>query len=93
MNGIGSLPEFLFELEPEMVYELFHGLELKPAYLPYFTMNYDPVLLDLECKLFDAAIVQSRIPNAGLGLFNVSDRNVYKDYTMDYWGKFLFGKP
>ena len=37
-NWVGSLSEFVFELEPELVYELFHGFELRQAYLPYFTM-------------------------------------------------------
>ena len=92
MNGVGSLPEFLFELEPEMVYELFHGFELKPAYLPYFTMNYDPVLLDIETNLLEVALFDSKIPNAGLGLFNTSNGNFYQDYTMEYWGKLFLWK-
>ena len=84
----------MFELEPEQIFKLFHGFEVKPAYLPHFAMDVDPIILETELILTKTALVDSpNFPNAGKGLVNIGstvDQGVY----IPYWGKiFLHTEP
>ena len=84
----------MFELEPEQIFKLIHGFEVKPAYLPHFAMDVDPIILETELILTKTALVDSpNFPNAGKGLVNIGstvDQGVY----IPYWGKiFLHTEP
>ena len=77
----------MLELEPEDIIKLFHGFEVKPAYLSRFALDLDENLLQTELDLTKTAVVTSpNFPNAGKGLVNMSG-TVEKDVSFPYWGQ------
>ena len=83
---------YLFKLEADQLYALFHGIEMKPDYLPYFSMNFDSHLVDIECGLTRTSISPANIADAGLGFFNHRNTAVSVDTALAYWGKQFCGK-
>ena len=65
---------------------------MKPDYLPYFSMNFDSHLVDIECGLTRTSISPSNIANAGLGLFNLRNTAVSVDTALAYWEKLFLWK-
>ena len=77
-------------MEPEQIYVLLHGFEVKPTYFVTtpFKMTHDINILAEDCYWSKQCSVISspNFPEAGLGLVNRKKKTIPRGTYFQYWG-------